>query len=251
MMASFEYNGIEYTGVEYDNTQKHFYANGKKIEIHERRDGQPGCTISWLDNNQLQSIDLDENCMIFGGYSDNITEPKATSSDITINGGTVSCIFGGNLAGDVNDVKITIDGGNITTGVWGGSHDTGNVVGNVEIVINGGTIGDSEVTGANVVNVSSVNPNATTNKSTIKINTANNPVINGGVSKANKVLINDKVVDLSTIYLDESITTSDAANNKFIGINVFNSFKYIAENFSTATKRIEVSGKYSSNPQFG
>ena len=67
------------------------------------------------------------------------------TTDVNIYGGNYSNIFGGGNSANVGDADVTVSGGTITTGVYGGCNTSHSVTGNVVVNITGGTFGAAAV----------------------------------------------------------------------------------------------------------
>ena len=169
-------------------------------------------------------------------------------SEINVSGGTVRCVSGGSIdylmtgdAGSVKNVVINITDGEITNSVYGGSIRRGDIEESAVVNISGGTIGTDgeaevivagsqigDITGSATVNISNEGEAA--------------PKINGAIKGADSILLNNKPVSLAVIYVDASATTSDIANGKIVGVNVFDSFITALKNVNADTTEIKISG---------
>lgn len=120
----------------YNNNSGAFYANGTEITIDENASGET--VISWNGGSQV----VPKTVSVFGGGSNGT---NYDSSNITMNGGTVTYLSGGGISLDeekissVTNAKITVNNGNVLVGVIGGGFVYSKVE-NIEIVINGGNI---------------------------------------------------------------------------------------------------------------
>lgn len=98
-----------------DDAKTFFFANGNSIIIKERPDGEAGALITWGESGEAL---VPANTYVFGGAHDDDT-PMLT--DIIMEGGTVSAIFGGGLHKSyVSEAYIEIKAGTINYQVCGG-----------------------------------------------------------------------------------------------------------------------------------
>ena len=139
-MEKIEENGITYvmgastgdSGFDWQKSSNYFCANGREITISAR---EGGCTVSWVSDDGVErSKDLPADVTICGGSWDG----EVSSSKITMTGGTVNGgLFGGGVTADskvTGNVEINVLGGTLYDGVVGGGV-CGSVGGNVAIGI--------------------------------------------------------------------------------------------------------------------
>ncbi|MDO5557321.1 MAG: hypothetical protein Q4G05_03665 [Clostridia bacterium] len=112
-----------------------FFANGTPITITEKVGG--GVTITWTGG----SMDVVSGTRIFGGGNEG---KSYTTSNIVMNSGTVSHIYGGgrgsvSQTSNVDTANITINGGTISKSIYGGGALSSRVK-NTKIVVNAGQI---------------------------------------------------------------------------------------------------------------
>lgn len=101
--------------------------------------GQPKSTVDVVINGA--DVVVDE---VYGGG--NLAHYGGTPQVIIQNGTVTGTVFGGgnNIDGNNNGVgggNVTMNGGTVLYGIYGGCNDDGDVTGNVTVTINGGTIG--------------------------------------------------------------------------------------------------------------
>lgn len=94
---------------------KNFFANGTSITVTDRTDGVEGALIKWEGGEQLVPATIN----IFGGSHN--SDEKITTTNITIEGGTMHNVFGGGLhKSSVGTATVTVNGGKFTGLVHGG-----------------------------------------------------------------------------------------------------------------------------------
>lgn len=94
---------------------KNFFANGTSITVTDRTDGVEGALIKWEGGEQLVPATIN----IFGGSHN--SDEKITTTNITIEGGTMHNVFGGGLhKSSVGTATVTVNGGKFTELVHGG-----------------------------------------------------------------------------------------------------------------------------------
>ena len=151
------------------------YGRGKELKISGSADAT---TVQWNDNNTytdvpdntranaLSSLNMSSSntkLYIYGG-GEGVDYDK--SSSITMEGGTVTGIFGGGQAGAIGDVNINISGGTVTENVCGTGLNAD--AKNVTISINGGKVqgnvsGTGSKTDADSVGISITGETTTVN----------------------------------------------------------------------------------------
>ena len=107
--------------VVYDQANDYLIANGNAITINEEN----GQTIAtWDGGSQV----LTNNSTIIGGAYNPEVDVNYNSTNITMNGGTIKTIIGGNFVTanydsyntiKVGTINITINGGNVTNAIFG------------------------------------------------------------------------------------------------------------------------------------
>ncbi|MBP5695908.1 MAG: InlB B-repeat-containing protein, partial [Treponema sp.] len=194
-------------GYEMDVNAKVISANGAnlivqqegpatRIYFDEDHDGVADADEVILDDNG-QSMDF-TGWTIYGGsqggnYSGN--------TSVTVNGGNLSAVYGGNGNGNVSGTHVAINGGTIGTVYGGGS--SGGVSGNTVVDVNGGNVGKVvggsqagttagssviNISGGSVTEVSGNKDNVTGNSS---VNISGNPTIGSPSS--------EKGIDLDSV----------------------------------------------------
>ena len=136
-MAIENINGITIvTGeaLDWQRSTKYFCANGNAVTISQRADGKAGFTATWSFENETYSMDFSTDYIVCGGAWDT----EVASTNITMTGGNVEFgVFGGGATADSNvtgDVYVNIIDGTLGTGVVGGGI-AGSVAGNVQVVV--------------------------------------------------------------------------------------------------------------------
>ncbi len=127
----------------YNNRAGAFYANGTEITIEEDVSGK--AIIKWLGGSQI----VPPSTTVFGGGGPG---SNYDSSKITMNGGNVFCVVGGGLSKEesnvaiVGNANIVVNGGTVSGNVVGGGYlyssvNTSNITingGNIEAILGGG-----------------------------------------------------------------------------------------------------------------
>ena len=88
---------VNVDGVTIDKANKYFYANGREIVISDYYNGVYGCTISWIENGELKSENLEDEYIILGGSQDGDVD----SSKITVSESSTSPTVSSNNSGSV------------------------------------------------------------------------------------------------------------------------------------------------------
>ena len=109
--------------------------------------------ISWDDNGAKKCVGVSENATVWGGGDGSVTAVSFPSTSITMTGGTVKNILGGNFgqkntkqdgcSSVTGDVDILITGGSVTNLIYGGGENNTRVDGTVTIELNEVKLGDS------------------------------------------------------------------------------------------------------------
>lgn len=143
-----------------------FFANGTPIKITAAAppDGQKaaiaGLTavgedayISWVSGGVTKYVGVSAQANVYGG-SDGRTAPVSVpSTSITMTGGTVRCLVGGNLGANANTPLATVTGNvtmdisgdaKVSTYIAGGGRDNACVNGTVSLTLNGVALGGSD-----------------------------------------------------------------------------------------------------------
>ena len=108
---------------EYKEATNEFFANGTPITINAATSEGKTATITWDGGSQ----EIDENDTVYGGSDTTASNIHLASTSITMNGGTVYNITGGNKTKNekacdysiIDQVTLDINGGVITLGVYG------------------------------------------------------------------------------------------------------------------------------------
>lgn len=100
---------------EYEADVKALFANGTPITIEARTDGVDGALVKWDGGEKL----LAATDSVFGGS--HASDTKLDTTSITMNGGTLTNVFGGGLhKSHVGTANVTINGGKVTGATQGG-----------------------------------------------------------------------------------------------------------------------------------
>ena len=148
------------------------------------------------------AADLDSNITINSGtfykvcgFSRNkgvATMTYTGTSHITVNGGTVTEIYGGSLVNHYGgNTEITVNGGTVST-VYTGGDATRQLLGNAKVSINGGVVG--------LLNVNNVVGNADVYLVGGKLGTASVTYANDSIKKSA-----EKSLSVKTVYCDSSL----------------------------------------------
>ena len=131
-----------------DVDKKEVYANGNDIVIKEGSGDRTvitdddGAAVSYnrIDSGSNPASNHDvSGYTVYGGWKDgNRTDNNGTS--VTMEGGEVKDIYGGNKKGDLDaDTNIEIEGGTVTGNVYGGNKED-NLTGDTNVEVSGGTV---------------------------------------------------------------------------------------------------------------
>ena len=132
--------------VPYKDGTNTVYACGTPITVEAGESGK--LNIKWINDDGEQTLEVAENCVIYGGGNGTDENPAYyPSTYILVKGGKIKNIYGGGLgASVVGHASIIINGGNFTEGVCGGgaafsidSKNHPNIVGDAEVIINDAT----------------------------------------------------------------------------------------------------------------
>ena len=144
-----------------------FFANGTSITISETapEDGADveskyaeftatgtSAYISWDDDGTTQYVGVSNAVSVWGGADGSSRPVSVASTSITMTGGTVKNILGGNLGQEnaikngcssvTGDVNISITGGSVTNLIYGGGENNTCVDGTVAITLENVTLGE-------------------------------------------------------------------------------------------------------------
>ena len=190
--------------------------------------GEPGIITGggvYADVTGDVTIDIkggDINAIVAGG---SMLTGDVANTTINVSGGTVTAVAGGSMdyqtsgaaAGDVVNATINVTGGTVADSIIGGSIYHGDVTGEISINVSGGTVGTAG-NGAVIVADSQFTPATGSSKVSIS---GDSTVINGGVEKADEVIINGAAADVATIYVDSNFTSSAPGEGLVLGVNAF------------------------------
>ena len=209
-----------------------FFANGTAISITANRpEGAEAATfedfeangtaayISWQNGTTTKCVGVDEDVTVWGGADGSSSAVTVSSTRITMTGGTVKNILGGNLgkenanAGDCSsvtrNVNISVSGGKVTNLIYGGGENNTCVKGTVTIMlnnvklgeqcyVNGGVLGHGPE-GTRNIEDGTMTTNAVVNKVVINATGTSAMVIGGGGSGSTKVLDADVTLNNCTV----------------------------------------------------
>ena len=213
----------EDTGTTWDPTASgnNFFANGTPITITETapKGGTPvtfdaeftatgeSAYISWDDNATTKYVGVSEAVSVWGGADGSSSPVSVGNASITMTGGTVKNILGGNLgqknatqdgcSSVTGDVNISITGGSVTELIYGGGENNTCVDGTVAITlenvklgtncyVNGGVLGHGKEGVRNIEN-GTMTTYAVVNKVIINATDSTAYVLGGGGSGSTKV----------------------------------------------------------------
>ncbi len=171
--------------------------------------------ISWDVNGATKYVGVDSNASVYGGADGRTDAVSVESTSITMTGGTVRNILGGNL-GQANaneegcsavtgDVNISVTGGKVNYLIYGGGENNACVNGTVTITlnnvalgpscyVNGGVLGHG-TEGVRNIEEGTMTTYAVVNNVVINADSSSACVIGGGGSGSTKV--NSAVVTLN------------------------------------------------------
>ena len=70
-----------------------------------------------------------------------LDRPNSANARVDILGGSMANLYGGGYAGNCGTSTVTMNGGSVSTGVYGGCNASGTVTGPVKLSVNGGQVG--------------------------------------------------------------------------------------------------------------
>ena len=104
----------------YDSFNNCVFACGVGITVDATSESNK-LKVTWEDESGTKSLEVPELVSIVGGGYGETEAVHYPGASITINGGRINSVFGGNLNnGTVGDVVIVMNGGDITSGLMGG-----------------------------------------------------------------------------------------------------------------------------------
>ena len=106
--------------------------------------GTIAVTVDWDTQNQCGYNYLGS---VFGGGNH---ADYAGTPTVTIANGTVNDVYGGGNEANVAATIVNMNGGTVLEGIYGGCNTSGNVLGDVQVNINGGTMGTDAQHTANI-----------------------------------------------------------------------------------------------------
>ena len=198
-----------------------FFANGTPITISATapEDGTPvtfdaeftatgsSAYISWDDDGTTKCVGVSDAVSVWGGADGSSSTVSVGNASITMTGGTVKNILGGNLGQEnadqngcssvTGDVNISITGGSVTELIYGGGENNTCVDGTVAITlenvklgtncyVNGGVLGHGKEGVRNIEN-GTMTTYAVVNKVIINATDSTAYVLGGGGSGSTKV----------------------------------------------------------------
>ena len=213
----------EDTGTTWDPTASgnNFFANGTPITITETapKGGTPvtfdaeftatgeSAYISWDDNATTKYVGVSEAVSVWGGADGSSSPVSVGNASITMTGGTVKNILGGNLGQEsktqdgcssvTGNVNISITGGSVTKLIYGGGENNTCVNGTVTITledvklgatcyVNGGVLGHG-TEGDRNIEAGTMTTHAVVTKVIINATDSTAYVLGGGGSGSTKV----------------------------------------------------------------
>ena len=155
--------------------------------------GSPSVVINKTQDKTLTVTD------VFGG-GDAAEVQGNGGTNVTLTAGTVRNIYGGGNAASVTNSTVNINGGSVTTGVYGGCNTEGTVTGDIIVNVTHGTIGANGAL-ANVHGGGYGNQTASNGDVSVTINGSDVIIwgdVYGGSALGN---VNDSIVDLTSVTL--------------------------------------------------
>ena len=206
-------------------SEKNFFANGTPITISESAPANGAKTtlsglttgtsayISWDDNGTTKYVGVPADVVVWGGGDGSQEAVTVSDTSITMTGGKVYSILGGNFGKQnqieedcssvTGNVDISVSGGTVTNIIYGGGENNTCVNGTVTITldnvelgncyVNGGVLGHGPE-GTRNIDDGTMSTYAVVDKVVINATNTKTSVLGGGGSGSTKVL--DAVVTL-------------------------------------------------------
>ena len=139
---------------QYNGTPKVYVKNGAVANVYGGGNGNPqdqtqepgqvtGTDVTIGDDNEDYSAIVTGNVYGGGNAARVSGNTKVVYNDNHITSYVGNLFGGGNQAGVTGTAQVTLTDGTVTTGMYGGCNEKGNIVGNITVNVNGGTIGSS------------------------------------------------------------------------------------------------------------
>ena len=136
---------------------------------------------------------------VFGGGDAAEVQGNGKTTNVTLTNGTVRNIYGGGNAASVINATVNVNGGNVTTGIYGGCNSSGTVSGDIAVSLNGGTIGTSGGT-SNIVFGGGYGASTSTSGNVAL--TINGSTVHGHVYGGSALgSVNDAAADNTTVHV--------------------------------------------------
>ncbi len=122
---------------------------GQKADIDGLTEGE-AAYISWVSGGVTKYVGVSAQATVYGGSDGRQAAVSVPNTSITMTGGTVRCLVGGNLGANANTPLATVTGNvtmdisgdaKVSTYIAGGGHDNARVNGTVSLTLNGVDLG--------------------------------------------------------------------------------------------------------------
>ena len=122
---------------------------GQKADIDGLTEGE-AAYISWVSGGVTKYVGVSAQATVDGGSDGRQAAVSVPNTSITMTGGTVRCLVGGNLGANANTPLATVTGNvtmdisgdaKVSTYIAGGGHDNARVNGTVSLTLNGVDLG--------------------------------------------------------------------------------------------------------------
>lgn len=128
-------------------------SEGTPVTLSDFTEGGTAAFIVWEDSGQTKYVGVSANANVYGGKDGRREAVSVPSTSITMTGGTVRCLVGGNLGANANTPLATVTGNvtmrisgdaKVSTYIAGGGRDNACVNGTVSLTLNGVALGGSD-----------------------------------------------------------------------------------------------------------
>ena len=237
-------------------------SEGTPVTLSDFTEGGTAAFIVWEDSGQTKYVGVSANANVYGGKDGRREAVSVPNTSITMTGGTVRCLIGGNLGANANTPLATVTGNvtmrisgdaKVSTYIAGGGRDNACVNGTVSLTldrvdlggdplpyVHGGVWGHGNEGTRNIAN-GTMNTQAVANRVEIKVTGSRNiPLLGvggGGSTKVNSGSLTVTDSTVKSLYLggingetgscevtltNANITNMAATNRGFVGSAVVN-----------------------------
>lgn len=125
-------------------------SEGTQVTLSDFTKGGTAAFIVWEDSGQTKYVGVSADANVYGGKDGRREAVSVPNTSITMTGGTVRCLIGGNLGANANTPLATVTGNvtmrisgdaKVSTYIAGGGRDNACVNGTVSLTLNGVALG--------------------------------------------------------------------------------------------------------------